>query len=147
MPIMQIHIPTDEGRPFDFAPLLKEASDYYCDTLYPGVDPRPIERVRVYIQTISPQFWATAGVLVSQGGAIAPYFTVLALSGRPREQLDSLMSGLTSIVAQNLDCEEALIRGQVIEVEPANWFIGGLSATQARSGETAIRKVGFDPSQ
>lgn len=143
MPIMQLHLPEGVCNDAAVAKLLVEASEFYCDIFYPQVTPRPIERLRAFVVNSPSNQWATGGKLVSEGGALAPYFTVLALTGRPPEQLAQLMDGLTSMIVTHLGCERKAVRGQVIEIEPQNWFIGGVPAAQARANEAAQRSQGF----
>lgn len=143
MPIMQLHLPEGVCEDAAVAKLLIEASEFYCDVFYPQVSPRPIERLRAFVVPTPAHLWATGGQLVSEGGALAPYFTVLALTGRPPEQLAALMDGLTSMIVTHLGCERKAVRGQVIEIEPQNWFIAGVPAAQARANEAAQRSAGF----
>lgn len=122
--------------------LLKEASLFYVETLYPGMDPLPLDRVRAFVTLISPGHWATAGVPVSDGGEIAPFFTCLALEGRPEEQLQRLMAGFTDLIEEHLGCRRGAVRGQVIAIDPAHWSIGGEPASRTRANETQLRRNG-----
>src|SRR3546814_4532736 len=92
---LQFHLV--EGRQTDasIGGLLEEATRFYAETLYPTVSPLPLDRVRAFVTLHRPQHWATAGVLAANGGADAPYFTCLALAGRPQEQLHNLLRGFT----------------------------------------------------
>lgn len=144
MPIVTFHLVEDAYEQSAVGRLLVEASEFYIDTLYPGVSPRPIERARAFVTFARPQFWATAGKLVSDGGASAPFFTCLALAGRPADQLAQLLSGFTDLVERHLCCDRALIRGQVIEIDPAHWSIGGTVASTVRSGEAQLRAAGLN---
>src|SRR3546814_19033686 len=78
---------------------------------------------------------ATAGVLAANGGADAPYFTCLALAGRPEEQLHNLLRGFTDLVEKYCGCERGRLRGQVISIEPQDWSIVGEPASAVRAGE------------
>lgn len=139
MPIVHFHLV--EGRHDDAAigALLVEASHFYVDTLYPDENPRPIERARAFASFVGPDHWATAGTLIAEGGADAPYFTCLVLAGRAPEQLARLLEGFTDLVVRHLGCERGAVRGQVIPIDPAHWSIGGRVASQVRSDEIARR--------
>lgn len=139
MPIVQFHL--IEGRHSDEAigRLLVEASHFYAQTLYADVVPLPLERVRAFATFTAPARWATGGVLISDGGEDAPYFTCLTLAGRPAEQLERLLAGFTDLIVTHLGCERGRVRGQLIPLDPANWSIGGLPASAARAAEIAAR--------
>ena len=139
MPIVNFFLVEGQQSDDSIGSLLVESSHFYCDTLYADVTPRPIERVRAFVTFVRPQHWATAGELVSNGAPGAPYFTCLALSGRPTEQLQNLMQGFTDLVERHLGCDRRSIRGQVILIDPAHWSIGGKPASDVRSNESALR--------
>lgn len=139
MPIVQFHLVADHYPDSAIAALLEEASTFYVDTLYPTLDPRPIERVRAFVSPVPAEHFATGGRLVSLGGTAAPYFTCLSLEGRPVEQLQALLAGFTDLIERHLRCDRATIRGTVVEIAPAFWSIGGVPASQARDTEKALR--------
>jgi len=139
MPIVNFHLVEGQYSDEAIAQLLCEASAFYVATLYPDVVPPPLGRVRAFVTLVQPQRWATGGTLVSQGGVSAPYFTCLALSGRPLEQLHRLMAGFTDLIVRNLHCPTDVVRGQVLSVDPTLWSIGGQPASDVRSNETALR--------
>ena len=72
MPIVEFHL--TEGRQSDdeIGALLEQATDFYVRTLYPAVDPLPLDRVRAFVSLHRPQHWATAGVLASDGERMRP---------------------------------------------------------------------------
>lgn len=142
MPIVQFHLIDCRHSDEAVGALLRDASAAYVDIFYPDMVPRPIERVRAFATFSAPQHWATAGVLGSEGGADAPYFTCLALQGRPQEQLDALLSAFTDLVAHHLGCAKMNIRGQIIEIDPNHWSIGGSTANVVRQGEASMRSRG-----
>ncbi|MFM6854084.1 MAG: 4-oxalocrotonate tautomerase [Sphingopyxis sp.] len=139
MPIVNFHL--IDGRHDDAAigRLLVAASHFYVETLYPGQNPPPLDRVRAFVTPVVPGHWATAGVLASDGGADAPYFTCLTLAGRPVEQLHRLISGFTDLLVAHLACARASVRGQVLPIDPAHWGIGGAPASAVRQDEAALR--------
>ncbi len=142
MPIIQFHLVQGVYPDSEIADLLAEASSAYVRLLYPTVEPPPLDRVRAFVTFCAPQYWATAGHLVSQGGTPAPYFTCVALSGRPQEQLNSLLSVFTDLIERYCKCERSLIRGHIISSDPAHWSIGGIPASDVRRDETASRAGG-----
>lgn len=142
MPVLQFHLVTSAYRPEAIAALIENASYFYAGALYPEMEQPPVDRVRAFVSDVSPDHWATGGVQVSRGGVPAPYFTCLSLKGRPADQLKHLMSGLTDLIARHLACEARLVRGQLIEIEPAHWFIAGSPASEARAAEITARVKG-----
>lgn len=139
MPIVNFYLVEGQHSDETIGSLLVEASHFYCDTLYREASPRPIERVRAFVTSVKPQHWATAGQLVSEGAPGAPYFTCLALSGRPVEQLQDLLEGFTDLVEKHLGCARQAVRGQVISIDPAHWSIGGKPASDVRGNEAKLR--------
>jgi phenylpyruvate tautomerase PptA (4-oxalocrotonate tautomerase family) len=139
MPIVQFHLVQGVYPDTIIADLLTDASETYVKILYPSIDPPPLERVRAFVTFCGPQHWATAGALISNGGNPAPYFTCLALSGRPQEQLDALMASFTDLLEHHCACERSLIRGQIISIDPAHWSIGGKPASDVRNNEVRLR--------
>ena len=139
MPIVQFHLVETAHDTDAVAALLKAASYFYAETLYPELDRLPLERVRAFVSETPPHLWASAGMLVSEGGIPAPYFTCLALAGRPAEQLNRLMEGMTALIVEHLDVDRSLVRGMLIPIDPAHWFIGGQSASLARKSEVEAR--------
>lgn len=139
MPIVQFHLVETAHDADAVATLLEAASYFYAITLYPELDPLPLDRVRAFVSETPPHLWASAGKLVSEGGLPAPYFTCLALAGRPTEQLSRLMEGMTALVVEHLGVDRSLVRGMVIPIDPAHWFIGGQPASLARKAEVEAR--------
>src|SRR3546814_5281752 len=121
---------------------ISDWSSDVCSSDLPSVSPLPLDRVRAFVTLHRPQHWATAGVLAANGGADAPYFTCLALAGRPEEQLHNLLRGFTDLVEKYCGCERGRVRGQVISIEPQDWSIGGEPASAVRAGEAGRRARG-----
>lgn len=142
MPIVQFYLADRVHDDAAIGALLRDVSHFYAETFYPGINPLPLDRVRAFVTFVAPTHWATAAVLIEDGGEPAPYFTCLALAGRPDEQLQRLLSGCTDLVERHLGCRRGAIRGQVISIDPAHWSIGGQSASVLRSGEAALRQAG-----
>jgi phenylpyruvate tautomerase PptA (4-oxalocrotonate tautomerase family) len=140
MPIVQFYLVETAHDPSAIAALLKAASHFYATTLYPELDPLPLDRVRAFVSATPPHLWASAGMLISEGGLPAPYFTCLALAGRPAEQLRQLMEGMTGLIVEHLAVERTLVRGMLIPIDPDHWFIGGQPASLARKSEVRARE-------
>jgi phenylpyruvate tautomerase PptA (4-oxalocrotonate tautomerase family) len=141
MPIAQLHLVASEYAPDAIAELLKEASAFYAAALYPEMEAPPIERVRVFVTDVAPEHWATGGTPVSQGGRAAPYFSCIAMKGRPMERIQAMMAGFTELIVSHLGCDASLVRGRLIEIEPEHWYISGKPANQLRAAEIAARKA------
>lgn len=142
MPVAQLYLVSSEYDPAAINALLAEASAFYAAALYPEMEHPPIERVRIFVTDIAPQHWATGGVPVSQGGKAAPYFSCIAMKGRPAERINAMMAGFTDLIVRHLGCDPATVRGRLIEIEPEHWFISGQPASQARAAEVAARQAG-----
>lgn len=145
MPIVTFYLVDELYSDGMIAGLLSDASQFYAQTLYPDVSPPPIERVRAFVSSVKPQHWMTGGKLVSGGGLQAPYFTCLALAGRPKDQMEALLSGMTDVIVRHLNCERGAVRGQIIVIDPDHWAIGGQLASAVRSGEIAARAPATKP--
>ena len=142
MPVAQLYLVTSEYPPEAIAALLTEASRFYAAALYPEMEIPPVERVRIFITDVAPDHWATGGKPVSRGGAPAPYFSCIAMKGRPPERIQAMMAGWTDLIVQHLGCDASLVRGRLIEIEPEHWYISGVPASQIRAAEIAARKAG-----
>lgn len=142
MPIMQFHLVAEAYPEAAIAELLVEASHFFAAALYPDQTPVPVERVRALVCAVQPGHAAVGGKMVSTGALPAPFFTCLTLAGRPREQLDAMMRGLTALVARHLACDEQTVRGLIIPVSPDDWYIAGEPASAARRAELARRGAG-----
>lgn len=140
MPVLQFHLVAINHQADAVASLLEASSQFYAAALYPEMERPPVERIRAFVTDVAPEHWATGGKLVCNGAPLAPYFTCIAMKGRPAEQLQKLMRGLCELTAHHLDCPLDMIRGQLIEIEATNWYIGGSPASSARSDEIALRK-------
>jgi phenylpyruvate tautomerase PptA (4-oxalocrotonate tautomerase family) len=142
MPVAQLYLVASEYAPESIAALLAEASSFYAAALYPEMDIPPVDRVRIFITDVASDHWATGGKPVSQGGAAAPYFSCIAMKGRPPERIQAMMAGWTDLVVRHLGCEAKLVRGRLIEIEPEHWYIAGKPASQLRASEIAARLEG-----
>ena len=139
MPIVNFHLVEGQQTDEDIRALLKDAGELYLDVFYPDQTPRPVGRLRAYVTMIKPEHWATAGVFMDEGGKNAPYFTFLALAGRPQEQHEAIISSFTDLLVKYTGCEKAMVRGMAIPIEPQFWGIGGVTAAQARKAEIDAR--------
>ena len=89
-----------------------------------------------------PDDVAVAGTVVGAGAPPSPYFTAIVLAGRPALQRQELAERFTDLIVDILGAQRSLVRGQVIEVDPANWVIAGNPADTLRAGEIAARASG-----
>ena len=142
MPVAQLYLVTSAYGDAALTALLADASAFYAAALYPEMDTPPVERVRIFVTDLAPGHAAIGGMQVSRGGQPAPYFTCIAMKGRPRERLDAMVAGFTDRIVRHLGCERALVRGRLIEIEPEDWYIAGAPASKTRAAEIAARKGG-----
>lgn len=130
MPIVEVHLVEGRHTAAQHAELLAALSRRYAEVLE-----SPIERVRAHLTLHAPEHWATAG----EPGVEAPYFTALALRGRPVEQRHRLLGAFTDVIVDVLGVDRRLVRGRIIQVDPDDWGIGGMPASAARRDEIAER--------
>lgn len=134
MPIAHFHLVRDRYSTGRIGALLTQASKVYSEIL-----DSPIDRVRAFAHLYDDELVAVAGELVSAGGTPAPFFTAYVLAGRPREQRDRLLAGLTDAIVEILETPREVVRGQIIQLDPEDWGIGGLPAAGVRADEIAGR--------
>lgn len=137
MPVAHIHLPAEQFSAEQEAELLRAASRAYSRVL-----DSPIERVRVFLVHYAPSSISVGGKPSCQDGIVAPYFTAVVLAGRPARQRRELLATLTEVIVETLRVDRAEVRGQIMEVSPENWGIGGESADALRAGEIARRACG-----
>jgi phenylpyruvate tautomerase PptA (4-oxalocrotonate tautomerase family) len=139
MPVAQLYLVTSEYGDEALSALLSDVSTFYAAALYPEMEVPPVERVRIFVTDMAPAHHATGGVQVSKGGKAAPYFSCIAMKGRAAERLNAMMAGFTDLIVQHLQCDPALVRGRLIEIEPEHWYISGRPASELRAAEIAAR--------
>lgn len=134
MPVAHFHLLDGRFTVEQRHRLLVEASHCYSEVL-----DSPLERVRTFIVRYTPDDVAVAGAVASESSTAAPYFTAIVLAGRPRAQREELAARFTDLIVDVLGVSRPAVRGRIIEVDPANWFIGGRSAGGVRADEVAAR--------
>lgn len=136
MPILNYHLVRgqhDQGR---IETLLVRSSEFFAQVL--GC---PIERVRVFVTEHAPQHYCIGGRLAGEAAQAAPYFSFIVLQGRPLEDRQGLLAGFTDLVVEILGAERSLVRGGVVPIDPDDWSIGGVPASQLRRAEIEARRV------
>src|SRR3546814_2791967 len=116
------------------------SSDVCSSDLYSDMEPRPIGRARAFATMHAEARWATGGQPAIDGGTDAPYFTCLTLAGRPSDQHEHLLEGMTALIVKHLKVDRLVVRGRIIPVDPAHWAIGGSVASTARKAEIDGRR-------
>ena len=137
MPIVTFHLPAGVHPTSDVQRLLVESS-----SLYSRVLDSPSERVRAFVNLCPAELVAVAGEIVSDTARSAPYFEFLVLAGRPLQQRHDLLTGFTDLVVEVLAVPRELVRGKAIELNPDDWAIGGIPASEKRAGEISARAAG-----
>ena len=97
------------------------------------------ERIRIFVQAYPATAVGVGGVLVSDGAAPAPFFTALAMGGRPVQQRQRVLKEFTEMLVEVLGADRESIRGRVVDIVPENWGIGGEPASVLRAAEIAAR--------
>lgn len=134
MPILNFHLVEDQFSEQQHARLLLESSRVFADILR-----CPIDRVRAFITLHRAGLAAVGGELVCNSAARAPYFTFIVLAGRPLDERHALLARFTDIVVDVLEVERSLVRGGIELVQPEDWSIGGVPASELRQGEVRAR--------
>lgn len=132
MPIAHFHLinPTPEQQ----REILLRATQAYAE-----VFESPLDRVRIFIQTYPATAAAVGGVSVAEGAPASPFFSCLAMGGRPIEQQQRALVALTDVLEEVLGVDRSIIRGTVTEVNPETWGIAGEPASKIRAAEIAAR--------
>lgn len=139
MPIAHFHVvdPTPEQQ----RELLVRGSQGYAEAFE-----SPIDRVRVFVHSYPANAAAVGGVPVSEGAGPAPFFTALAMGGRPIEQHHRVLRLFTDLIVDVMGVDASVVRGWVTAVDPDSWSIAGEPAAQVRAAEIAARAGGSKPS-
>ena len=134
MPVMHIDLIEGQYSDAQCRELLEKASALYAEVLE-----SPVERVRVFINLVSPNMAAAGGKVISDGGVPAPHFHFLVMQGRPQEAIDRLITGFTDLIENILGTDRKLIRGGCYPIPAEHWGIGGTSAAVMRAKEIEAR--------
>jgi phenylpyruvate tautomerase PptA (4-oxalocrotonate tautomerase family) len=134
MPVVNFHLISQQSTPSQDERLLKEAAKLYSEVLK-----SPMERVRAFITVHAAEQFVVAGELVSNNGLHAPYFDFIVLEGRPLEERHRLMVGFTDLLVDILGVQRDLVRGSCRRIEPEDWSIGGVAASELRANEIKAR--------
>lgn len=132
MPILEVHLVEGCHTGTQHAELLAALSRCYAEVLE-----SPLSRVRAFLVLHPPAQWVTAG----EPGVEAPYFTALALRGRPVEQRHRLLGACTDVIVDVLGVDRQLVRGRIVQVDPEDWGIAGVPASAARRTEIEARAI------
>lgn len=134
MPILNITLVEGQQEQAQIDALMLRCSEFYAELL--GA---PIERVRVFVNVLPIGQACIGGVLSSAGAPTAPFFSGLALEGRPIEDRHGILTGITDLLVEIIGCDRAWVRGMVHVVNPENWGIAGVPASVARKAEIDAR--------
>lgn len=135
MPILTVNLQRDAYSPEQLERLLVNASELYARVL-----DSPLERVRVFINLFEPGAMAVGGRVVATCDIRAPFFEAILLQGRPVEQKQRLMAGITDLLEEVLEVERTHIRGVCWSVPPEDWCIAGTPASVKRAQEIDARQ-------
>lgn len=134
MPVVTYHLARGRHEPVAVAELLRRSS-----ALLARVLDSPIERIRAFAQELPSTHVCIGGSVVADGAPDAPFFQLILMAARSREQRDLLLAGCTDLVVEVLGAERSLVRGYVVPVEAADWSIGGVPASVVRADEVRAR--------
>lgn len=135
MPVAHVHLVADTYPAERFEEFQAGVTALYCEVLS-----SPAERVRVFVVEYPAAHVMVGGQQVTSSDAAAPYFTMRVLAGRPVQQGRALLKGVTDLLVNVLGYERSLIRGELVELNPEHWAIGGRIAAEARSAEIRARE-------
>lgn len=132
MPIAHFHLV--DPTPGQQRRIITQATRIYAEAF-----DSPADRIRIFIQSYPATAVGVGGVPVSDGATQAPFFTALAMGGRPVGQRHRVLKEFTAMLAEVLDVDPATVRGHVVDINPENWGIGGEPASVLRAAEIAAR--------
>lgn len=140
MPVANINVLAGHPRPV-LARLLRETSAAYAEILE-----SPIDRVQVWITETEPHLYAIGGVpadevLTEENRASTeiPLIRLVAMDGRPVEQLQRAVAELSAICARVLGTDPERVRVETQWAQAEVWGIGGVPASVKRAAEVAAR--------
>lgn len=136
MPIAHFYIVQNTASHDQRRLLITRATEIYAEVI--GA---PLDRIRTYIVPVEPDDIAVHGIPVAEGSTPAPYFTAIVLADRPVAQRAELLGRFSELLTDILEVPLPEVRGQIIEVQPENWGIGGIPASTVRSVEVAGRRT------
>lgn len=139
MPIVKYYLVEGRHRDEDIAILLRKSCELFAEVLE-----SPIDRVRAFAHEFRPELVCAGGQMMSAGGEEAPYFRFMLLQGRPLEHRQRLLVGFTDLLVDVLGVDRSRVRGGMWLVDPENWAIGGIPASDLRQAEIAARAAQGD---
>ncbi len=140
MPIVNFHLIENTNQPEHEKVLLEQAAKLYAEILK-----SPVERVRAYITYHTDTQFYVGGDLFCNNQKNAPYFEFIVLEGRPLEERQRLLLGFTELLVDILGVDRKLVRGQCRRVDPEDWAIGGVPASNMRKDEIDARRLATKP--
>lgn len=106
----------------------------------------PKDRLIVWITENDLDLWAIGGLPASEVLADGerpsleiPFVQMVLMEGRPKEQLQAVMAGISEVIARATGIDIGRIRVHVAAAQPDTWSIGGVPAAVARAAELAAR--------
>lgn len=132
MPIAHFHVvdaSADQQRR-----LIEGATRIYAEAFE-----SPVDRIRIFVQNYPANAVGVGGMLVSDGISQAPFFTALAMKGRPATQRHRVLREFTDLLGEIFAIDPETVRGQVLDIDPDNWGVGGVPASVKRAAELAAR--------
>jgi 4-oxalocrotonate tautomerase len=130
MPVFNLHLVEGSATPAQQQRLHAEATAFIA-----GVLKSPLERIRTAITFYQPGHWMAGGVPADD----APFFSMIALEGRPLDERQRLLIGLTDIVVEALGVPKPKVRGCIWRIAGEDWGIGGVPASVLREAEIKAR--------
>jgi len=136
MPVVTFHLVDNETNNAKAEELLQGACALYAEVLE-----APIERIRAFITMHRAEHFLVHGQLCSKNGVNSPFFDFIIMNGRPIELHNRLMAGFTDLLVDVLGVKRDDVRGICRRVEPEDWCISGVPASEARKAEVEARKA------
>lgn len=93
-------------------------------------------RITVWVNEIDPQLWTAQGTPAAELLRMkpiheidSPLVTIVMIEGRTVEQHRDLISGVTEVLAKELDIDPMAVRVNIQQTDPERFGIGGLQAS------------------
>jgi 4-oxalocrotonate tautomerase len=123
------------------APELKAVLLRRTAALFAEITESPVDRIRTQVHELPADSFAVGGIPIAESGVQAPFVTLDLLEGRPLTQHAALVERMSALVAELVGVPLERVRLRINEVNPADWGIGGVQASELRRAEIDSRRI------
>lgn len=132
MPVVKFHVSGVRQPDSVVETFLIQASETYARILE-----CPLDRVRAFYV---PHEDIAVAIRGQVPGPRSVFFEFIVLEGRSLEQRQKIAREFSELIERVLEVDVDVVRGRCIRVEPEDWCIGGVFASELRKAEIEQRK-------